>query len=131
MVSDKLSKLEKASEDYLLRHWSNGGSCEFDGSINDVSRDKIDAMKDLHPEVFLGKINRYDDDKEKDYLVPYTGQKVYNFEYAFAIPVKDKIVRKLLQAREISGMDGKWIMENGEQIISRVLEIGGVLLQWS
>ena len=93
---ETLSQLSKKTSDYIKTHWNNGGTSEFDKSINDISRATIDAMKKELGDCWLFKINRHPEDKDKPFMVQYTGQKVYNFEYSAIVPCYDKKLEELL-----------------------------------
>lgn len=127
-----LKELNTASINYLRKHWDNGGTSEFDFSINDISRAKIDAIKDEFGDCYLFKINRYDGDEDKPFIVRYVGQKVYNFEYSGAIPVDDEKMLELLKDyAENSGFKEGKMMNKIEAIYNRIEELKGVSLIWS
>lgn len=99
MDYEKLSlhDLDIFTNEYLKLHRNNGGTSEFDTSINDISRAKIKRFKIEKGACFLGNINLYDKEREKldVKLVPYEGQVIYNFEYAFILPCHDDEIIEL------------------------------------
>ena len=132
-MSDKLKELDKETGEYLKLHWSEGGTSEFDMSINDISRAKIEEASKIWPEVYLGKVNLYGDERQKTYeMVKYTGQKVYNFEYSFIVPVKDPELEKMIDNRDKSvytGTSADYIMI--KEIHAKMESIGGINLIWA
>lgn len=91
-----LNQLSAESGDYIRKHLGSGGTSEFDQSINDISQEKIVAMKREKGACWMFKINRYKTDADKPFIVEYTGQKVYNFEYAAIVPCNDGTLVKFL-----------------------------------
>lgn len=132
-MSDKLKELDKETGEYLKLHWSEGGTSEFDMSINDISRAKIEEASKVWPEVWLGKVNLYGDERAKTYeLVKYTGQKIYNFDYAFIVPVKDQELENLINSRDKSeytgtNADSVWV----KKIFNRMDEVNTIHLIWA
>lgn len=130
---ETLKELNTASSNYLRKHWDNGGTSEFDQSINYISREKIKAFKREKGSCWLVKINRYAEDKGKPYLVEYTGQMVYNFEYAAIVKTKDEVLIKLLKKYNSphKKYSGKRVMSQIKEITNRIADTGGVFLQWA
>ena len=130
-----LQELNTASTNYIREHWDNGGSSEFDNSINAISRAKIAAFHKLHGKIWLVKVNRYDAaEKAKPLLIPYSGQKIYNFSFSFAVSVYDQTLISLLQEYEkplAGGYNGKIRMAQIENIFNRADELKCIFLQWS
>lgn len=114
---------------YLTLHKNEGGTTEFDKRINDYSRQTIEAMKAEKGQAWLLKINRYKDETEKPYLVEYTGQDIYNFEYTAVIPVNDSEIIEMLKYYETLKF-GDGIMTYIEKITKRIYDLGGVNLFW-
>lgn len=52
-----LDQLDQLDLDYFRRHRSNGGTSEFDLSINDISRARIEAFRRERGACFLSNIN--------------------------------------------------------------------------
>ena len=103
---------------------------EFDADwVNAATRKDINDYAKTHPETWLGKINRYDDDAGTPYMVKYTGQKVYNFEYEFAVPAPDAILIKLLMDHD-NEVSSKDTMSNINKIDDRIDKLGGIILFW-
>ena len=108
------------------------GTSEFDKSINDISREMIKAMKNEHDTCFVGKINLYDDDNKDYKLTEYTGQMIYNFEYAFCIPNHDSQLEQLITDRDRAPYTGtKDDFKRIDEIMNRIEELGGHNLFWS
>jgi hypothetical protein len=123
----KLQELNQAAGDYLKLHWNNGGTSEFDQSINDISRSMIKAFKQEHGQAFLSSINHYPDEPEK-IMVEYTGQMIYNFEYVI-VTVYDQHLADLIREYRTKKLPfiGEWV----EKVSARVQKINGVFLIWS
>jgi hypothetical protein len=125
--------LKQLSNDVFNYLSNNEGVSELDKSINDISRDIINAMKDKYGICFLGKINLYGKEREKDYkLVEYVGQKIYNFDYEFCLPCYDAELEKMINDRdkaeyEGTGKDYKLVTA----ITERIYELDGRNLFWS
>jgi hypothetical protein len=130
-----LKELESASCSYIREHWENGGSSEFDTSINDISRAKIKAFHKLHGKIWLVKVNRYNaKEKSEPLLIPYWRQKIYNFSYSLAVPKYDLSLINLLQEYEKplpGGYNGKIRMQQIEEIMNQADQLGCIFLQWS
>lgn len=121
-----------ASNDYLKLHWDNGGTSEFDPSINEISRAKITALKSERGGAWLYKMNVYDLDLKEDDLVEYTGQNICNFAYDGAVPEFDQVLYDLLKDYHAdSGYKSGTIWQKIEAIQNRVDELNGVFLQWA
>jgi len=54
-----LEELYSLESGYILRHWANGGTSEFDMSINSISRAIIEKYNERHGNCFLGAINQH------------------------------------------------------------------------
>ena len=129
---ESLIELDKKVSDYLIKHWDNGGNCEFDTSINDFSQARIQAMKKEFGDCWLFKINRYSEDVEKPFMVQFTDQKVYDFEYCAAVPEYNKELEELLiDYSKDSGFKSGQIMKKIEVIMNKIEELNGVNLIWS
>ena len=130
-----VAELEGLDCEYHRTHWTNGGSSEFDTSINDISRAMIVAYHAEHGRCFLGKINDYDQYGKDPQIkfVPYEGQMVYNFGYAFIIPQEDERLRALIKDHNTQKIeyDSKEAYDVIEKITSRIAELGGTFLSWS
>lgn len=106
---------------------------EFDTQCNDVSREKIRLYAEIHQDqkCYLGKVNRYSEDEGKPYLVEYTGQMIYNFEYKFMIPVYDQKLIDMIIDRESAEYTGTAEdYKRVSAIMNRIEEIGGIYLIW-
>lgn len=134
-IDEIIKNLRKGSIEYFRKHYTNGGSSEFDTTINGISRAMIVAYHKKHGKCFLGKINDYDQYGANPQIVftPYTGQKIYNFEYAFVIAEEDEELRRMLKEHNTpkGKLDSKATMELIEKIIARISDLGGEFLSWS
>jgi len=130
-----LEELDFLTIEYIKRHRDLGGSSEFDTSINDISRAKIDKFKEVNGKCYLGNINHYDIDRRNPdiKLVEYEGQLIYNFQYSFVIPCEDETVIWLINEynREKKEFDCRLLMKEIEEINNRIEELGGEFLFWS
>jgi len=130
-MTSKLDTLKTLTGKYLQR---NGGwPSEFDCEINDISRAKIDAALELWGTCYLGKVNLYNDARGKPYhLTPYTGQQVYNFEYSFIVPVRDRDLERLIEERDRAPYTGTTEdFHRIEEIHALIEKLGGVQLIWA
>lgn len=130
-----LEQLDQLALDYFLRHRLNGGASEFDLSINDISRARIQAFRRERGICFLAKINLWDKDRNNpDYrFTLYTGQHVCNFEFDLVLSVEDETLRKLIveHNRPHGPLDSHAAWQRIQQITARMLEIGGINLTWA
>jgi hypothetical protein len=132
-IDERMKPILKAELEIFKRAWDEGhyGPTEFDTDQNDISRLKIKTFAEITPEAWLGKINRYSDDKGKPYLVKYEGQLVYNFEYHFIIPCFDQQLIDMIQERENAPYTGTTDdAKRIEAIAKRIEELGGFYLSW-
>jgi len=88
----------------------------------------LNNYREKHGQAWLGKINRYDEDKGKPYLVEYTGQKIYTFDYGVAVPCNDQKLIELIKTRETSPLKDN--MKTADDCFNRVEELGGITLIW-
>lgn len=133
-IDEIIKNLRKGSVEYFRMHYDNGGSSEFDQSINVISRAMIVAYHKKHGKCFLGKINDYDQHGANPQIVftPYTGQKIYNFEYAFVIAEEDEELRRMLKQHNTAKLyDGKSASQLINKITARINDLGGEFLSWS
>ena len=127
----QLIALEKLSTGYLERH--NGGTNEFDPSINWISKEKIRAFNALHGQCWLVKINRYtEEEKCEPYMVKFKGQRILR-GYGLAVKQYDQTLCDLLKEYDelpTIGCGPSIIMEKINSIFNRAGEIGCIYLQW-
>lgn len=125
--------LKQLSNDVFNYLSENEGVSEFDKSINDISRDTIVAMKEKRDVCFLGKINLYGEEREKDYkLIEYVGQKIYNFDFEFCLPCYDTELETMINNRDKSEYEGTGKdYELVTAITERIYKLGGRNLFWS
>lgn len=130
-MTQTLSELN-SQENYLIR--SVGGVLELPEAyddLNNLQRDKIQAMKDEFGTAYIGSINYYGDEREN--LTPnnvykeYIGQMVYNFDANFVVPVEDEVLANMVyewnqpaETHTTKNLVGK--------IINRIEEVGGMYL---
>lgn len=129
-----LDQLDQLDLDYFRRHRSNGGTSEFDLSINDISRARIEAFRRERGACFLGNINLQGRERDNpDYrFTPYTGQLVHNSEFTLVLPTEDETLRTLIvghnRSRKTRDSHDAW--QRIQQITARVQKIGGIFLTW-
>lgn len=108
---------------------------EADGTNNDLNKEVIVAMKQIHGRLYLGSVNIYGDDQrkricagEESVYEEYTGQEIYNFHCTFAVPVKDEALEELIRGWN----RGTEPHNSGvvDQIMARVDELGGEHFLW-
>lgn len=131
-----IEEIQREETGYFLHETGSGKvqfewPSEFDTGLNNLSREKLDAYMEIHEEVWLGKVNRYNYDKDRPYLVKYEGQKVYNFEYTFAIPCYDQELIDLIIEREEAEYTGTAEDEpRVQKIMDRIYQLRGIDLFW-
>lgn len=117
---------------------STGGFLELreaDAVYNDLNRKMLEAMKMIHGRLFLGGINFYDEkwkkivSGEESIYEELLGQKVYNFDCDFAVPVPDKELEEMIRSWNGYGRLPRKIVDV-EAITSRVEQLGGINLIW-
>ena len=110
------------------RYRSFNDLTEFDAEwVNASTRKDFKKFVGKHNVVYLGKVNRYKSDKGKPYLVKYINQKIYNFEYAFAITKYDNELVKLIKKRENPLEDNK---KTCDAIFKRLEELNSFTFIW-
>jgi hypothetical protein len=102
---------------------------------NTISRNKIRSFKSTHKNCFCGKINIYDDRGNIDnnpILTEYKKGMIFNFQYAFCVPVKDKELINLIKNynREHVSYNSSVIMNEIDTIMKRIEELNGINLLW-
>ena len=117
-------------ENTLYRLWG-GHIPEANTELNNLQREKINAVYAEHGKAYIGKINLYGAERESlsanSVFTEYTMQTIYNFGADFVVPIGD---------RELAEMIVQW---NGtspsaglvSQIHERVEELGGLNLRWA
>ena len=135
-AQEKIDQLMKAEMEHIR---SVGGILnlpEADSVLNDLNREKLKALKELHGHLYLGRINIHDTAQRlrvvegtEDVYEEMLDQPLYNFCCDFAVPVKDKILSDLIRAWNarftIPGM------KDAQKITERVEQLGGVNLIWT
>lgn len=132
--SIRFAYAQKMQRMYL---WATGGPLELreaDKTYNDWNREMIDALRQKHGKLYLGKINFYED-KRKDVVAggtvyeEHTGGEVYNFACDYVVPCRDEELQKLVQQ-----WNGNTSLPAPSAIIDKIFErvekLGGVHLIW-
>lgn len=128
-------ELNRLTEDYYMIHINDGGRSEFDKSINDISRAIVHQFKIKHGKCFLGKLNSYENDREKPdvKLVPYEGQLICNFEYDFVVLCNDRelvnLIRELIKIRKVRSSEN--VIDRIVKTTARIIKLKGTMLTWS
>lgn len=129
-----LQEIKAAANTYHMTYADEGGSTEFDMSINDISRAKIQAVSEIWPEVWLGHVNLYGKDRHggKAIMQKWEGELVYNFEYAFAVPGHDIELEKMIRERDDAEYTGTAAdYKRIDVIFARIEALGGETLAWA
>jgi hypothetical protein len=129
---ENLEELNKKTNAYLIEHWDNGGTSEFDKSINDISRDRIKAVKEKYGTCFMYKINKWDQTELT--CVEFVGQKVFNFEFDLILPKRNEELIKLIDVRNAPKTEeysNKRNMDEVKAIFDIVEKNNGISLVWS
>ena len=100
--------------------------------MNDLQREKINAIYEKYGTAYIGKVNFYDDERTNltatGVFTEYKGQLVYNFGASFVIPEIDNVLAEMIIA-----WNSKYptSLTPIEKIVNRVVQLGGVNLIWS
>lgn len=116
----RLSELKHLQCQYAM---SQGGLLalrEADDTWNAFNREIIIEFAKVYPNCRLGGFYRTT-------LEPYTGQKIYNFDYDFVIPEPDEELVGLIEKRLIAGYTG---VDSIMRIQNRIKSSGGVVFIW-
>lgn len=106
---------------------------------------RIERMKAEHGQAWLGNVNRKSVESSlRVPLVEYTGQKIYNFDYAFVMPAYNQDIEDMVEAYnrqskafyDSVGTDKlkgttKDLVVSIDVIFDKVEELQGKLLYWS
>lgn len=133
MTPEHELKALKAETFEILRNSRGCPNELYDMELNDISCQAIIAYANIYEgqTCYLGKVNRYSEDKGKPYLVPYSGQQVFNFEYNFMIPVYDARLINLIADRdetEYTGTREDFVLVT--EIMDRIEGLKGIHLFW-
>jgi len=129
-MSAKIEELTH-KENELYKYWG-GHIPEANTELNNLQRDKINAVFMENGAAYIGKINFYDNEREN--LAPgnvfnaYTGEKVYNFGADFVIPVIDNALAEMIVEWN-RGLPTSLSLIN--KITNRISELGGANLIWT
>lgn len=104
---------------------SGGPSHEADDNHNDLQRQLVAAFHKENPGAHVGKVNRYD--PQKELLYPYAGEKVYNFQIDFIVPGFDQALLDMLAEWNSGGRPASLAGD----IYDRVTQLGGYNLSFS
>jgi len=129
-MNEKLKELNE-KENALFSYWG-GQIPEANGDLNDLQREKINAVYTEHGLAYIGKINFHGNGREsltpENVFKAYNGEMVYNFDADFVIPSTDP---------KLAEMIVEWNSKNRttlnliEKITERIIELGGLNLMWS
>lgn len=134
--NDPVGHVLKKQRDYIAACGGIANIREADEIYNDFNRELIDAMKQKHGKVFLGKINIWDTTARRDLISgqrsayhEYHGETIHNSDYDFAVPVEDAVLDRMLRDWNASDELPKSVVD-AAGITSRIEEIGGVNFIW-
>jgi len=129
-MNEKLEELNKR-ENALYAYWS-GQIPEANNELNNLQREKINVVYSEHNLAYIGKINFHGNEREslllENVFKTYTGEKVYNFEADYVIPINDPAIAKMIVEWNSSPPTSTNLIE---QITNRIEELGGANLTWS
>lgn len=125
---ETLQEIKKQETEVFRR--SGGMPTEFDGDLNDITRNKIYTFANENGgECCLGRVNLYSDNTilkmwSKDFMI-------YNFDYTFAIPKHDTQLETMIRERSntpYTGTKNDYVLVNA--IMGRIEELRGINLFW-
>jgi len=123
-----LFELNKIENDLYMRYNNNiPEACE---ELNNIQRQKINAVLEKYGTAYIGNTNYYGDERKKltadKIFKEYNGQHIYNFAASIVIPKKDDKLEELIlnfnKTSSPSILDIIW---------NRVIALGGANLIWS
>jgi hypothetical protein len=116
-------------ENELFKYWG-GHIPEANGELNDLQREKINAVYKEHGAAYLGKINFDENEREsmmlENVFKTYAGEMVYNFDADYVIPTIN-----LNLAEMIVEFNKKSSLGLIDKIHNLIDESGGAYLIWS
>ena len=131
-MSETLEEVIKKENRYIRSHGGVWSLTEFDQGINDIQRDKITAFKKKYGKCYLGKVNYYSEERVNidniEILTEYTGQDIYNSEYAFCISIYDETLVELI--RDYNHDNPKNVLNVVTHIFNRVDKLEGLVFVW-
>ena len=133
---EALREIRKRQNLYLASTGGPWALREADEKYNDMNREIIDAFKKAYGTAFLGKINFYDEErqrvasKQQSVYAEYTGQLVYNFGCAFVVPVKDEVLENLVYDWNADKPSVSACHSLIDAIMNRINELGGINFVW-
>jgi len=133
-TSARLTDLTNAAAEYIMKHADEGGSSEFDQSINDISRETIDACCAVWGGAcYVGKINLYDGKRNQPVLRRITsGDEVQIFSADFAIMTEDaELVQMIVERSQQPHADARTDMIRIISIVERLEELDAAILLWA
>ena len=129
-MNAKLNELT-LKETELFNYW-RGNIPEANTELNDLQREKINAVYMSYGKAYIGKVNFYDNERESltvdNVFTEYSGDKVYNFSADFIIPVEDNMLAEMIIEWNSKLPTSLSLIS---KITNRIAEIGGVNLIWS
>lgn len=110
----------------------NGHIPEADDELNDLQRQKIQAVYDEFGCAYMGKFNYYDENRKnltaEDIYIEYKEQMICNFGADFVVPIKDEaFANMIIEWNQKTPTSLKLI----ERITHRADELNGTNLIWS
>ena len=135
-AQEKIDRLMKAEMEHIRAVGGILNLPEADEILNDLNREKLKALKELHGHLYLGRINIHDTAKRlrivegtEDVYEEMLDQPLYNFCCDFAVPVKDKTLSDLIRA-----WNARFTipcMKDAQKITERVDQLVGMNLIWT
>ena len=110
----------------VLSSYPWGDLPEADDGINNLNRDLIQAYKDEHGTVWLGKMDAAPP------LWEWQGYFVYNWEASFVVPCYDEMLHRLILDRRNAPYTGT--REDAPRVVAildRIKELGGTNRLWT
>lgn len=109
----------------------NFGPTEFQTDTNRIARSMIRAYKREFGDVWLGKINLYNEQDREKVLIQYRGGKIFNFACCFIVPRYDKQLVTLILAKNDAFYEGTRIASMRlDKIFNRIDKLNGRHIFW-
>jgi len=118
-------------ENALFISWG-GNIPEANSELNDLQREKINAIFTQNSTAYIGQINFNGKERENlsadNVFTEYRGEKVDNFGAAYVVPAMDNALAEMI----IEWNNKKPLRPNlADKIMKRIVKIGGAYLYWS
>lgn len=131
VTANKLTEI--ARRETGLFNLYGGHIPEANAELNDLQREKIAAIYEGNGNAYIGKINYYSTDREAltvdTVFTEYTGQKVFNFDADFIVPVADRDLAEMIVQWNSGNPPVSLTLIN--RICKRVTGLRGANLIWS